>query len=197
VNSHGGGRIIGLLGGSFNPAHGGHLHITQYALHRLGIDEVWWLVSPKNPLKSTQSLADYEDRLAGAKTMAAGHRHIRVSDLEKQEGLRYSYQTIALLKRRYPAVQFVWLMGADNLAQFHRWRRWRQILATIPIAVFDRAPYSHTALRSQAATGARKFLMKDNALNWRKPPPLLAFIHLRRDATSSTDIRKHLEKLPI
>ncbi|MDE3016737.1 MAG: nicotinate (nicotinamide) nucleotide adenylyltransferase [Pseudomonadota bacterium] len=185
-------RAIGLLGGSFNPAHDGHLHITLHALKKLGLDEVWWLVSSQNPLKASSDLAAYEKRLASARALASPHRRIRVLDIEAQENLRYSWQTIAWLKRRYRGAHFVWLMGADNLAQFHRWRRWRQILASIPVIVFDRAPYSHTSLRSKTALYAHGFPSKTIALDSICAAPRLALIHLRRNPVSSTVLRKSL-----
>ena len=171
-------RTIGLLGGSFNPAHGGHLHISLHALNRLKFDEIWWLVSPKNPLKSAADLASYEQRLACAKRVAAScPKRLHVLDIEAKFGTKYSYQTIALLKARFPGTHFVWMMGADNLAQFHRWRRWEKILSTIPVVVFDRAPYSHTALRSKAMIRGGKYLK---------------FIHLKRNPLSSTWLRSKL-----
>ena len=191
---HAGGRTIGLLGGSFNPAHDGHLHITLYALKKLGLDEVWWLVSPQNPLKSPASLAAYEKRLQSARDIVAPHRRIRVLDIEAKFGTRYSWQIVNLLKRRCPKTHFVWLMGADNLASFHRWRRWEYLLSALPVAVFDRAPYSHTSLRSKALFRMHRFLLKDNELIARKTPPALQFLHLKRDPLSSTEIRKHLKK---
>lgn len=185
-------RTIGLLGGSFNPAHEGHLHITLHALHKLHFNEVWWLVSPRNPLKSEKSLAAYGHRLASAKAMAAAHPHIRVLDIEKQAGTCYSYQTLAFLKSRFPAAHFVWMMGADNLAQFHRWKRWQWILDNVPVAVFDRAPYSHTAPRSKAMRRAQKFLLKSMGITAFHAAPCLVFIHLRRDPISSSQLRKTL-----
>lgn len=185
-------RTIGLLGGSFNPAHAGHLHITLFALHRLHFDEVWWLVSPRNPLKSAESLASYEARLQSAREVAKVDRRIRVLDFERQAGARYSYQTLALLKKRYPAARFVWMMGADNLAQFHRWKRWQQVLASVPVAVFDRAPYSHTALRSKAMIRGRRFLLKTMDIGTARCAPALLFLHLKRSPLSSTEIRKTL-----
>jgi nicotinate-nucleotide adenylyltransferase len=187
-------RTIGILGGSFNPAHGGHLHITLYALKKLGLDEVWWLVSPQNPLKSGASLASYEERLRSAREMAARHPGIRVMDIEAKAGTRYTWQTMALLRRRFPAVHFVWLMGADNLAQFHRWRRWQQLLVSMPLVVFDRAPYSHTSLRSKAFIRAKKFALKNSDVAAFPPAPALMFVHLRRDALSSSFLRKKLGK---
>ncbi|MBT4905881.1 MAG: nicotinate-nicotinamide nucleotide adenylyltransferase, partial [Rhodospirillaceae bacterium] len=129
------GRRIGLLGGSFNPAHDGHRHISQLALARLGLDEVWWLVSPQNPLKSEAGMAPFESRLESADRIACDRR-IRVSALEAELGTRYTADTLKALQNRYPAARFVWLMGADNLVQISRWRAWTQIFKTIPIAVF-------------------------------------------------------------
>jgi nicotinate-nucleotide adenylyltransferase len=189
-------RTIGLLGGSFNPAHEGHLHITLYALKKLHLDEVWWLVSPHNPLKSSASLAAYEERLQSARDIAAAHKRIRVLDIEARLGTRYSWQIVAELKRRFPGVRFVWLMGADNLAQFHRWRRWVEILHKIPIIVFDRAPYSHTSLRGKTYTRAKRFLLKNNEIINLSTPPRFQFIHLKRDPCSSTAIRKNLKNTP-
>lgn len=187
-------RSIGLLGGSFNPAHGGHLHITLYALKKLGFDEVWWLVSPQNPLKKAESLAAYEQRLQSAKDVAKAHPGIRVLDIEAKMGTRYSWQTIALLQQRFARVHFAWLMGADNLEQFHRWKKWRNIFASLPVIVFDRAPYSHTALRSRAYTYMHKFLLKSISIHPLKTAPNLVFVHLRRDPMSSSHLRKTLGK---
>jgi nicotinate-nucleotide adenylyltransferase len=186
------GRTIGLLGGSFNPAHGGHRHITLFALRALGLDEVWWLVSPHNPLKSKESLADYGQRVASARQVAGGNRRIRVLDIEQRLATRYSFETIDALKKRHPGTRFVWLIGADNLSRFHRWRRWQYVLDTLPVAVFDRAPYSHTAPRSRAMSYGRRFIMKNSEVNgsWRAPG--LLFVHLRRDPLSSTSLRNML-----
>ena len=161
-------RTIGLLGGSFNPAHAGHLHITLHALRALKLDEVWWLVSPRNPLKTAESLNHYEQRLQSAQRLAAPYKRIRVLDIERRFNTRYSYETIALLRRKYPGARFVWMIGADNLAQFHRWKRWQTLLATIPILIFDRAPYSHTSLRSKAMLRGHRFL-KNNAISSPSP----------------------------
>lgn len=185
-------RTIGLLGGSFNPAHKGHLHITLYALKAFGFDEVWWLVSPKNPLKDAGSLAGYAQRLASAEAVASGHRGIRVLDIESRLKTRYTYETVAALKSHFPGTHFVWMMGADNLAQFHRWRRWAKVLEQVPVMVFDRAPYSHRSLRSKAAIRMRKFLIKSNEMDKGLTAPALAYVHLRRDPLSSTNIRKKL-----
>ena len=144
-------RRIGLLGGSFNPAHAGHLHISLEALKRLKLSEVWWLVSPQNPLKKASDLADYALRFESAAAIAQ-HPRIRVLDVEAKHQLLYSIDTIRFLQRHHANHRFVWLMGADNLAGFHRWRRWREIAARMPIAVLDRAPYALRALHGHFAT---------------------------------------------
>lgn len=160
----------------------------------MGLDEVWWLVSPRNPLKARDSLADYGQRIASAQGVAAHSRRVRVLDFEARHRLRYSWQTVALLKRRYPGVRFVWLMGADNLAGFHRWRRWTQLLDALPIVVFDRAPYSHKALRSKTFLRMRRRIIRHGQL-LAGARSGLCFLHLRRDAQSATALRKTLGKL--
>ncbi len=131
------GMRIGLLGGSFNPPHEGHALVTRLALTRLGLDRVWWLVTPGNPLKSPAELAALQERVEAARRLVAGPR-VAVTDIEAQIGARYTYDTLAWLARRAPGVRFVWLMGADNLRQFHHWRHWRAIADLTPIAVVDR-----------------------------------------------------------
>lgn len=182
-------RTIGLLGGSFNPAHAGHLHISEYALKALGFDEIWWLVSPQNPLKSADSLGDYAERLQSARNVTKHNRHIFVSDIEKQKQTKYTYQTIVLLKNLYPATDFVWLMGADNLANFHKWNRWQSLLKVLPVVVFDRSPYSFTSIASKTSLRMRRFLRTNNHSLHHAPTPSLQFIRLKRDAHSSTSIR--------
>lgn len=129
------GMRIGLLGGSFNPAHGGHLYVSEIARKALKLDYVWWLVSPGNPLKTEP--APLELRMIRARNAAQAPR-IRVTDIEQRLGTRYTVDTVAALQRRFPGVHFIWLMGSDNLEQFARWRRWRDIAARIPIAVVRR-----------------------------------------------------------
>ena len=184
-------RKIGLLGGSFNPAHAGHLHISLYALKTLKLDEVWWLVSPQNPLKPVQDMAAFATRLAHAKILAR-HPKIKVLDIENTLGTRYTYDTLQALIKRHPRLGFTWLMGADNLAQFHRWHRWRDIMNMVPIAVFDRAPFSHRALKQPTSLSyARCRLPESKALLLPdKQPPVWAFIFMRRHAASATGIRK-------
>jgi nicotinate-nucleotide adenylyltransferase len=185
-------RTIGLLGGSFNPAHAGHVYISMHALTKLKLDEVWWLVSPHNPLKAKDSLADYQERLKGSRAITR-KTPIKISDLEAQKGFHYTYQTMRYLKKRYPRVQFVWLMGADNLAGFHRWQHFLWLLNKIPMVIFDRAPYSHASLKSLTYLRMRPFLLRNKDINGNWRAPGLHFVHLKRDPHSSTDIRKHLE----
>jgi len=187
-------RRIGLLGGSFNPAHEGHLHISLEALKRLQLDEIWWLVSPQNPLKSASDLADYDTRFATAVGFAQ-HPRIRVLGLEAQHGLRYTIETIRFLQARYPH-RFVWLMGADNLAGFHRWRRWREIAARIPIAVLDRAPYALRALHGHFATycaAKRVAAVAASQLSGRTKGGW-AYLTIPRHPLSATFLRKTLGK---
>jgi nicotinate-nucleotide adenylyltransferase len=144
------GLRVGLLGGSFNPAHDGHRHISLEALARLNLDRVWWIVSPGNPLKNHQDLADLQTRLHLAAAVAH-HPRIDVTGFEAQLGTAYTAETLAYLTKRLPELNFVWLMGADNLATLHRWRQWRRILATMPVAVLDRPRWRYRALASRAA----------------------------------------------
>ncbi len=143
-------RRVGLLGGSFNPAHAGHRHISLEALKRLDLDEVWWLVAPQNPLKPARGMAPFKTRLDAAAKLA-DDRRVRVLDLEGQLGTHYTVDTLAALQRRFPRTRFVWLMGADNLAQIRHWRRWTEIFNRVPIAVFARPTYCFTGLAELAA----------------------------------------------
>ncbi|MEM8579968.1 MAG: nicotinate-nucleotide adenylyltransferase [Pseudomonadota bacterium] len=150
------GQIIGLLGGSFDPAHKGHVHITREALKRFDLDRVWWLVTPGNPLKARQP-APLDRRLEAARTLMR-HPRVDVTDLELSLGTRYTAETIEALRVLYPGVGFVWLMGADNLASFHRWDRWKSIMGSVPVGVLARPDTEIAALMSPAArcfAGAR------------------------------------------
>lgn len=189
------GKRIGLLGGSFNPAHAGHLHISLEAMKRLGLDEIWWLVSPQNPLKKADEMNDYALRLAHAQHVA-NHPRIRVLDLEQRHGLRYTIDTIRFLKSRQRGTRFVWLMGADNLAGFHRWRAWRTIAALVPIAVLDRAPFALRALRGRFALrfAAARLRAEDAAKLADTTTPAWVYLPIPRHPASATDLRKTLGK---
>lgn len=147
------GMRVGLYGGSFNPAHEGHAHVAETARRRLGLDRVIWLVSPQNPLKSSRETASLAERMAGARKVARGRAMI-VSDVETLIGTQYTIDTLRVLKARFPGVKFVWIMGADSLATFHRWRGWTQIMREAPVAVVSRPWIS---LRSRFSPAARRF----------------------------------------
>lgn len=147
------GQRIGLLGGSFNPPHAGHLQISRIALSRLQLDRLWWIVTPGNPLKSTAGLPPLEDRMATCRDIVDDNR-IVVTGFEKDLGTTYTAATLGFLRRRHPGVHFVWVMGADCLAEFHHWRQWREIFTLLPIAIVDR-PGWHLA--ASASVAARTF----------------------------------------
>lgn len=185
------GQRIGLLGGSFNPAHGGHRHISLLALQRLGLDHIWWLVSPQNPLKSRAGMAPFAERIAQAKTVA-NHPRIRVSGIEAELGTVFTVQTLRRLRRRFPAHRFVWLMGADNLKSMHRWREWRRIFRTVPIGVFDRPGSSFAAQGSRAASAFRHRrypAAQGKALAARRTPAW-SFLWAAFDDRSATALRQ-------
>ena len=180
-------KRIGLLGGSFNPAHEGHRRISLFAIEALGLDEVWWLVSPGNPLKSARGMAPLAARLASAERMAR-HAPIIPTAIETTLGTRFTADTLAKLVRHFPHHRFIWLMGADNLAQFHRWQRWRQIARTLPIAVIARPGYD-AAARSAVAMGwlGRFGHAPGTARRWtRWSLPALVLMHTVPDPTSAT-----------
>lgn len=189
-------RRIGLLGGSFNPAHEGHLHISLEAFKRLRLDEIWWLVSPRNPLKQAGDLADYATRLSAALAIAQ-HPRIRVLDVEARQKLHYSIDTIRFLQARHRNHSFIWLMGADNLAQFHRWRAWREIAASVPIAVLDRAPYGLQALHARFATCFSRHRLRSSAaeLLTGAPTPCWTYLTIQRNPLSASYLRKTLGNL--
>lgn len=185
-----GGRRIGLLGGSFNPAHEGHRHVSLLALKHLGLDEIWWLVSPQNPLKPEAGMAPFAERLAGAGRMAR-HPRIRASDLEQRFGTRFTVDTLTRLRRRFPRDRFVWIIGADNLAQLPRWRRWRDIMQLAPVAVFDRPTYSQAALSGKVAQRyrARRLPAHLSRTLADRKAPAWCFIAGGRHPASATAIR--------
>jgi nicotinate-nucleotide adenylyltransferase len=192
-------RRIGLLGGSFNPAHGGHLHISRLALKLLDLDQIWWLVSPQNPLKPVAGMAPFAVRLKGARQVAAADRRILVTDLESRLGSsRYTADTLKALSRRFPRRRFVWLMGSDNLVQIPRWDRWPEIFRTMPVAVFDRPSYSLKALSGPAANRFSRHRVP--AESGRRladmVPPAWGFFHTRLDDRSATKIRSGRKEEP-
>jgi nicotinate-nucleotide adenylyltransferase len=183
------GLRVGLLGGSFNPAHEGHLHVSEIALKRLGLDYLWWLVSPQNPLKPVEGMAALGDRVAGALQMARRNPRIRVTAIEACLGTRFTVDTVARLKRRFPQLSFVWLMGSDNLVTFHRWHKWEELARSIPVAVIVRPG---TALAPRKAKAAQRFAaarLRDERLIGGTTPPALAIVEARRDSASATAIR--------
>ena len=181
------------MGGSFNPAHEGHLHISRMALQRLALDEVWWLVSPQNPLKPRTGMAPLATRLGAAAEMAR-HPRIRVTDLERRLGTRYTVDTLRALRRRHRDCRFIWLMGADNLLQMPRCKSWTAIFDMVGIAVFARPNCSLKALSGQAASRYARFRLPESAasqLGTGKPPEWV-FLTVRLHPASSTAIRAGL-----
>ncbi|MCK0149629.1 nicotinate-nucleotide adenylyltransferase [Marivita sp. S6314] len=180
---------VGLLGGSFDPAHDGHAHLTRVALKRFALDRVIWLVSPGNPLKS-RGPAPLEDRMAHARAVMRDPR-VHVSDFEARIGTRYTAETIAALKRAHAGVRFVWLMGADNLQQFHRWDRWEDILQSVPVGVLARPGWRQSALHSRAARQYRDARLPGRAshLLALQPPPCWCFVNMPMRPVSSSEIR--------
>lgn len=184
-------KRIGLLGGSFNPAHGGHRRISLFARKALGLDEVWWLVSPGNPLKPKAGMAPLAARLASAREQARG-APIRPTVIECELGTRYTVDTLRALRRRYPKMRFVWLMGSDNLTQFHQWKRWRDIARAMPIAVIARPGYDARAAASPAAAWLGRYRRSAASLKHRAGWSAPALIHLRfdPDPRSATALRR-------
>jgi nicotinate-nucleotide adenylyltransferase len=186
---------IGLFGGSFNPAHAAHRAVTLLAMKRLGLDRIWWIVSPGNPLKDTRDLPPLAERVAAARTLAR-HPRICVTDIEAQVDTRYSIDTLRLLLGRCPGVRFVWLMGVDNFLNFHRWRAWRAMFELTPIAVVDRGATKLGALAAPAAQAFRSARLAEREarlLPGRKPPAWV-FLHGLKSPVSSTTLRARTRK---
>lgn len=182
---------IGLLGGSFNPAHGGHRRISLFAKATLGLDEVWWMVTPGNPLKPAIGMAPLPARVASARIQAR-RAPIRVTALERELGTRFTVDTLCAVRRRWPKHRFVWLMGADNLGQFHRWRDWRGIARAMPIAVIARPGYDALAVASPAMAWLRRYRRSAasfrNRAEW--SAPALVLLRFDPDPRSATALRK-------
>jgi nicotinate-nucleotide adenylyltransferase len=184
------GQTIGLLGGSFNPPHAAHKLISEVALKRLGLDKVWWIVSPGNPLKKRNETAPLAERIRQCRTLATG-RHIIVTDFEADLPTPYTASTLAFLKSRSPLVRFVWIMGADNLAGFDRWQRWREIFTMVPVVVVDRPGWRLKALASKAARtfAASRVPETDAGTLSSRPAPAWTFLTGPLSHVSSTAIR--------
>jgi nicotinate-nucleotide adenylyltransferase len=184
-------KRVGLLGGSFNPAHGGHRAISLFAIRALKLDELWWLVSPGNPLKDPAGIAPLEARFASARRLARGSV-IRPTVVEARLGTRYTIDTLKALKTRHPDHKFIWLMGSDNLLQFDQWRSWREIARTVPIAVIARPGYNEAARAAPAMGWLRRFVRPAGQTakwtEWR--PPALVFLRFVPDPRSATRIRQ-------
>ena len=185
------GKRIGLLGGSFNPAHHGHLHISLRALKVLNLDEIWWLISPQNPLKPSADMNCYEERISQAEKINNDTR-IKVSDFESRYGMRHTADTLSSLSLRYPRIKFVWLMGGDLLSEIHLWKEWDLIFESVPIAIFDRWPYAQKCLNSKAAKRFSRYRIPihsaGNLINIKSPAWVYIFGPL--NSISATEIRK-------
>ncbi len=188
------GLRIGLFGGSFNPAHDGHRMASLTALRRLQLDRIWWLVSPGNPLKDNRALPPLAERIVFARKLA-DHGRIHITGVEAGLRTRYTADTLRALKRRCPGVRFVWIMGSDNLASFHRWNEWRTIARMMPIAVIDRPGSTHRSVSSPAGNWLARWRLPENqggALAVRTPPAWI-FLHGKRSDLSSTQLRENAE----
>lgn len=183
------GMAVGLLGGSFDPAHRGHAHITREALKRFGLDRVWWLVSPGNPLK-TEGPAPMDRRIARAREVMR-HPAVEITGIEARLGTRYTAETLDRLFQLYPGVRFVWLMGADNFATFHHWDRWQWIMQNVPLGILAR-PGQRISARMSVAAGQyerARLRGREAARLVLAPPPAWCFVNVPMDDTSSTEIR--------
>lgn len=185
------GMRIGLLGGSFNPTHPGHVNLSKTALVRLALDEVWWLVSPQNPLKSADGMAPLDQRVAQARA-AVDHPRIRVTALEADLGTRYSVDTVEALIGHCPKVDFVWLMGADTFIELPRWKDWERLFRQVAIAVFARPGYTQQALSARPAESFAHCRVAERRADRLAdtPPPAWVYIHGPLDPSSSTALRK-------
>ncbi|MDG4895019.1 MULTISPECIES: nicotinate-nucleotide adenylyltransferase [unclassified Mesorhizobium] len=185
------GLTVGLFGGSFNPPHAGHALVAEIALRRLALDQLWWMVTPGNPLKSARELAPLADRIELSEKIARNPK-IKVTAFEAAQHVRYTADTLALVKARNPGVDFVWIMGADSLRDFHHWQRWREIVLTFPIAVIDRPGATLSFLSSVVAKtfDYARVDEGDALLLARMTAPAWTFIHGPRSSLSSTAIRK-------
>lgn len=187
---HAPGLRIGLYGGSFNPPHAGHRHVSRLALKRLRLDRVWWLVTPCNPLKDCSGLPPTVERIAAAQAMARDAR-ITVTGFEEEIGATYTVDSLAYLVARCPGVRFVWIMGADCLSHFHRWRGWRTIAGLMPFAVIDRPVWTLRSTQARAAVALARYRLieADAKLLPDMNPPAWVYLHGQRSPLSSTALR--------
>ncbi len=185
------------MGGSFNPAHKAHTHISLMALKRLRLNQIWWIISPQNPLKDQKDTAPIKKRVYEA-NLLINNPNIKIGIPEIKFNNTYTFNTLKKLKMLNPYVHFVWLMGADNLASFHLWKKWTTIFENIPIAVFDRPKYSNSSISSKAAQTFSKYRIKDSSIEnlVLKTPPAWYFFHSKADTISSSFIRKELAQSP-
>ncbi len=184
------GRRVGLYGGSFNPAHEGHIHVASEALKRLDLDAIWLMVSPGNPLKQKYDMAKRKRRKKSLRALVGNRPKMVVTDIEKKLGTRYSADTIRTLTRRMPQTEFVWIMGADNLASFHQWQEWQFIARTLPIAIFDRPGYSVSGLHGKFACQFGQYRRHYSNFSNAKAPAW-TFVSIPRHSGSATSIRRH------
>lgn len=188
-------KKIGLFGLSANPPHDGHVAMARYAKDMLGLDEIWFIVAAQNPLKSARMMAPFEDRLEMTRIIAQPHKWLKVSDIEQRAGVNKSYDTINLLKSEHPAARFVWIIGGDNLTNFHKWHKWQDILNMVPVAVMTREGDIESAAKSEAAKYAAKWQvtephkLADYRRGWLMlDNPLISF--------SSTQLREAVKQKP-
>lgn len=184
---------IGLFGGTFDPPHGAHLGACLLAMKKLELDRVWWLVTPANPLKDTRGLTPVDDRIRAIKAFAH-HPRIHVTGFEAAIGSHYTFKTVSFLRARCPAVQFVWIMGADNLRSFHRWQKWRRIARLVPIAVVDRLGPSLYATSGTAGQALARWRLPESAAKSlpRRKPPAWVYLHGLKSPLSSTALRRKI-----
>ena len=185
------GQKIGLFGGSFNPPHEGHVHVAEQAIQKLKLDFIWWIVTPGNPLKDQSNLAPLGERLSMCRSLA-NHPGMKITAFEARISTRYTIDTLRHVKRRYPSVNFVWVMGADNLDQFHHWERWQEIANMMPMAVVDRPGSTSSRISSQAAHDLSQFRIKEESASVlaEQSPPAWSFLHGPRNPLSSTLLRQ-------
>lgn len=181
---------IGLFGGSFNPPHQGHVHVCELALRRVKLDQIWWLVTPGNPLKDHSELAPFDERIKACREIVQ-HPRIKITAIEALLNVRYTADTLRLLKQMRSRLKFVWIMGADNLAGFHRWQDWRNIAAMMPMVVIDRPGSTLSYLSAPAALTLSRYRQdeEDAAMLPNLDPPAWTFIHGPRNSLSSTRLR--------